>query len=74
MIKTLYNTFRHWSSTGSVWIISDTHFDDPDCKHMDEYWISSQFRNIKNFAKKFKKNTDYDLAVCYATYVTTEKQ
>ena len=30
MIKSLYKCFRHWSSTGSVYIISDPHFMDTD--------------------------------------------
>lgn len=38
MIKMLYEPFQHWSSRGRVWIISDTHFDDPDCKLMDPDW------------------------------------
>lgn len=42
MIKTLYEKFQHWSATGSVYIISDTHFDDNDCKLMDKNWIEPQ--------------------------------
>ena len=42
MITSLYETFRKWSSTGSVYIISDTHFDDFDCKYMDPNWITPQ--------------------------------
>ena len=42
MIKTLYNIFQRWSENGSVWIISDTHFDDSDCKLMDSRWISPE--------------------------------
>ena len=38
MIKSLYPTFQRWSEKGSVWIISDTHFDDPDCKLMNKNW------------------------------------
>ena len=34
MIKTLYPCFQHWSEKGSVWIISDTHFDDCDREYM----------------------------------------
>ena len=30
MIKGLYNFAKKWSEKGSVWIISDTHFDDED--------------------------------------------
>ena len=39
MISTLYEPFRHWSENGSVYILSDTHFDDDDCKLMDPNWI-----------------------------------
>lgn len=42
MIKSLYPIFQKWSATGSVYIISDTHFDDPDCKLMDPDWITPQ--------------------------------
>ena len=34
MIPTLYEKFKPWSEKGSVYIISDTHFDDSDCKLM----------------------------------------
>lgn len=40
MIKTLYPKFQSWSNTGSIFVISDTHFDDLDCKLMDKNWIS----------------------------------
>ena len=40
MIKSLYPQFQRWSETGSIYIISDTHFDDVDCKYMDPNWIS----------------------------------
>lgn len=42
MIKTLYPKFQEWSSTGSIYIISDTHFEDSDCKLMDPDWITPQ--------------------------------
>lgn len=42
MIKSLYPIFQKWSATGSVYIISDTHFDDTDCKFMDPNWIPAQ--------------------------------
>ena len=42
MIKSLYPIFQKWSATGSVYIISDTHFDDSDCKLMDPNWITPQ--------------------------------
>ena len=34
MIPALYPIFQHWSKTGSVYIISDTHFGDPDREYM----------------------------------------
>ena len=39
MIKSLYPKFQEWSKNGSIWIISDTHFEDEDCKLMREDWI-----------------------------------
>ena len=42
MITTLYEPFRHWSDGGSVYILSDTHFDDADCKLMDPGWITPE--------------------------------
>lgn len=42
MIPTLYDTFKHWSAKGSVYIMSDTHFDDDDCKTMSPNWISPE--------------------------------
>lgn len=42
MIQTLYPTFQKWSETGSVYIISDPHFDSPDCKLIDPEWPSPE--------------------------------
>ena len=39
MIKTLYPIFQKWSEKGSIYIISDTHFDDIDRLYMG-YYIS----------------------------------
>lgn len=54
MINSLYPTFRNWSNTGSIWLISDTHFDDPDCKLMDEFWITPEehMKIIKAYVHK----------------------
>ena len=30
MIAGLYDIFAHWHTTGTVWLISDTHFDDEE--------------------------------------------
>ena len=42
MIPTLYEPFRHWSDGGSVYILSDLHFDDEDCKFMNPDWITPE--------------------------------
>ena len=42
MISTLYEPFRHWSDGGSIYILSDLHFADSDCKLMDPYWITPE--------------------------------
>ena len=42
MIKTLYPTFRRWTEKGSLWIISDTHFEDSDCEVMSKGWITPE--------------------------------
>lgn len=42
MINSLYPIFQHWSERGSVYIISDTHFEDSDCKLMDSNWITPE--------------------------------
>ena len=42
MILTLYEPFHHWSEKGSVYILSDLHFDDADCKFMSPDWITPQ--------------------------------
>ena len=57
MIKSLYPQFQRWSATGSVWIISDTHFEDADCKLMDPLWITPQEHMIRIKEKVFKCDT-----------------
>lgn len=42
MIDSLYEPFRHWSKSGSVYILSDTHFEDSDCKLMCKTWITPE--------------------------------
>ena len=53
MIKSLYPCFQHWSEKGSVYLISDTHFNDLDREYMG-YFISNeeQFELIKNTCHK----------------------
>ena len=40
MIQTLYEPFRHWNKDGGIYILSDLHFDDMDCKEMFPDWIT----------------------------------
>ena len=41
MISALYPIFQHWSTNGSVWLLSDLHFNDPDCSFIDQKLIRS---------------------------------
>lgn len=42
MIESLYEPFRHWAVTGSVYLLGDTHFDDSDAHMMDPDMISAE--------------------------------
>ena len=42
MIKSLYPQFMYWAGSGAVWIISDTHFDAPDCKLYNPNWPTAE--------------------------------
>ena len=53
MIETLYPVFRKWSERGSVYIISDTHFEDKDRKVMG-YRITEEDQ-IKRIKKRCHK-------------------
>ena len=55
MIESLYDSFKWWSEKGSVWIISDTHFEDSDSKLMDPNWINPE-EQIKILNKYVHKN------------------
>ncbi len=55
MIGTLYPIFRKWSHRGSVYIISDTHFGDADCKLMDKNWPSPE-EQVAAIARLVHKN------------------
>ena len=55
MIEQLYEPFRHWSDTGSVFVISDTHFNDDDCALMDPNWIVPE-EHTDIFRKSIHKN------------------
>lgn len=60
MIKSLYPKFQSWADKGAIWIISDPHFDDPDCKIMDSDWPSPQ-EYIDNIKPKIGK---HDTLIC----------
>lgn len=68
MIPTLYAPFRHWSEGGSVYILSDLHFDDLDCKWMDSGWITPQ-EQIAIINKTVMKN---DTFICLGDVGTAE--
>ena len=55
MIKMLYRPFQEWCKTGRIFIISDTHFDDPDTKIMDPSWITPE-EHIRIINKVVHKN------------------
>ena len=54
MIKSLYPKFQNWCRNGSIYIVSDTHFDDFDCEYMDPNWIKpvSHMNIIKSIVRK----------------------
>ena len=55
MIKSLYPQFQRWSAKGAVYIVSDTHFDDADCKLMNPNWITPQ-EHMQKLKKEIHKN------------------
>lgn len=59
MIETLYKNFQHWSNGGSVWLVSDTHFDDADREYMG-YNVSER-EQIEILKKRCHKN---DTLIC----------
>lgn len=58
MILTLYEPFRHWSDGGSVYILSDLHFDDEDFQYMNPGWITPQ-EQIEIINKTLMKNDTF---------------
>lgn len=60
MIKSLYPKFQHWAEKGAIWIISDPHFDDPDCKIINPDWPSPE-----EYIKQIKPNIGkHDTLIC----------
>lgn len=58
MIPSLYEPFRHWAEGGSIYILSDLHFDDYDCRLMDPIWITPQ-EQIDIINKMVMKNDTF---------------
>lgn len=54
MLENLYKPFQKWADGCAIWAISDTHFEDSDCKLMDENWISpeEQVKILRRYLKK----------------------
>lgn len=55
MIPHLYDCFKHWADGGSVYLYSDPHFDDSDCKLMSADWPDPAAQ-IKLINDKVHKN------------------
>lgn len=50
----LYDCFKHWNSFDSIWLFSDPHFSDPDCKLMDPNWPTPE-EQVKIINSKVSK-------------------
>ena len=57
MLPQLYKCFQHWSANGSIYIYSDPHFEDSDCKIMDAAWPAPAEQIAKINAKVHKGDT-----------------
>lgn len=53
----LYDCFNHWQEKGVIWVYSDTHFDDEDCKAMDINWPTPEEQVKIINSKVGKKDT-----------------
>ena len=51
----LYKTFEHWYHGGTIWLISDTHFEDHDCVIMSDHWPTPD-EYVKAINKHVGKN------------------
>ena len=51
MIASLYDKFKPWSDGGSIYILSDLHFNDEDCRLMAPGWITPE-EQIKRINSK----------------------
>lgn len=58
MIKSLYKTFQKWSEKGSVYILSDLHLGDGDCRLIDKNWVYPE-RQIEIINRLAHKNDTF---------------
>lgn len=58
MIPTLYENYRRWSDGGSIFILSDLHFADADCKAINKDWITPE-EQIKRINRLVNKNDTF---------------
>ena len=57
MLPQLYENFQRWSDSGTVWLYSDPHFDDADCKAISTEWPSPEEQIAKINKKVHKGDT-----------------
>ena len=57
MLPQLYENFQRWSDGGTVWLYSDPHFDDADCKAISTEWPSPEEQIAKINKKVHKGDT-----------------
>ena len=57
MLPQLYESFQRWSDGGTVWLYSDPHFDDADCKAINAEWPSPEEQIAKINKKVHKGDT-----------------
>mgnify|MGYP006961868210 FL=1 len=60
MIPQLYEKFNDWNRYNNIWVYSDTHFDDSDCKQIDPDWPSPQ-KQVDLINKKVHRNDAFIL-------------
>lgn len=53
----LYPQFERWRENGCIWLFSDPHFEDSDCKLIDENWVTPEEQVRLINSKVGKKDT-----------------
>ena len=54
----IYPAFRHWFQKGNIYVLSDPHFADPDCKKMDPLWIDPE-EQLSRIRRKLGKDDTF---------------